>query len=105
MTESGGKCKPESIDTAIQQVVTQQSFTYSALLFQLPSKQKEVLMAICREGKATSITSRPFLQRHHLTASTVQGAVKGLLEKDFIIHDLGTYSVYDKFFAIWLLQQ
>ena len=105
MTESGGKCKPESIDTAIQQVVTQQSFTYSALLYQLPSKQKEVLMAICREGKATNITSRPFLQRHHLTASTVQGAVKGLLEKDFITQDLGTYSVYDKFFAIWLLQQ
>lgn len=104
MTESGSKCEPESIDTAIQQVITQQSFTYSALLYQLPSKQKEVLMAICKEGKATNITSRPFLQRHHLTASTVQGAVKGLLEKDFITQDLGIYSVYDKFFAMWLLQ-
>ena len=51
------------------------------------------------------ITSRPFLQRHHLTASTVQGAVKGLLEKDLITQDLGTYSVYDNFFAMWLMQQ
>ena len=51
------------------------------------------------------ITSRSFLQRHHLTASTVQGAVKGLLEKDIITQDLGTYSVYDKFFAMWLMQQ
>ena len=105
MTEPGGNCLPETIDTAIQQVMTQQSFTYSALLYQLPSKQKEVLMAICKEGKAMNITSRPFLQRYHLTASTVQGAVKGLLEKDFITQELGTYSVYDKFFAMWLLQQ
>ena len=51
------------------------------------------------------ITTRSFLQRHHLTASTVQGAVKGLLEKDIITQDLGTYSVYDKFFAMWLMQQ
>ena len=51
------------------------------------------------------ITSRPFLQLHHLTASTVQGAVKGLLEKDIITQDLGTYSVYDHFFAMWLMQQ
>ena len=99
------KCLTELIETAIQQVITQQSFTYSALLYQLPSKQKEVLIAICKEGKAANITARPFLQRYHLTASTVQGAVKGLLEKDFITQDLGTYSVYDKFFAMWLMQQ
>jgi AAA+ ATPase superfamily predicted ATPase len=105
ITEPGGKCLTELIEAAIQQVITQQSFTYSALLYQLPSKQKEVLIAICKEGKATNITARPFLQRYHLTASTVQGAVKGLLEKDFITQDLGTYSVYDKFFAMWLMQQ
>jgi hypothetical protein len=105
ITEPGGKCLTELIEAAIQQVITQQSFTYSALLYQLPSKQKEVLIAICKEGKAANITARPFLQRYHLTASTVQGAVKGLLEKDFITQDLGTYSVYDKFFAMWLMQQ
>lgn len=105
MTEPEGVCSTEQIEMAIRQVITQQSFTYSSLLFQLPSKQKEVLMAICKEGKATNITSRPFLQRYSLTASTVQGAVKGLLEKDFITQDLGTYSVYDQFFAMWLMQQ
>ena len=93
------------IDPAIQEIITQQSFAYKALLFQLPSKQKEVLMAICKEGKATNLTARPFLQRYNLTASTVQGAVKGLLEKDFITHDMGTYTLYDQFFAQWLLQQ
>ena len=105
LTEPGASCTEEMIEPAILQIVTQQSFAYKALLFQLPPKQKEVLMAICKEGKATNLTSRPFLQRYHLTASMVQGAVKGLLEKDFITHDMGTYTLYDQFFAQWLVRQ
>ena len=105
LTAPEGVCRQEMIEPAIQQIISQQSFAYKALLYQLPSKQKEVLMAICREGKATNITARPFLQRHRLTASMVQGAVKGLLDKDFVTHDMGVYSLYDQFFAQWLLQQ
>ncbi len=105
LTEPGGSCTEDMIEPAIQQIISQQSFAYKALLFQLPAKQKEVLMAICKEGKATSLTARPFLQHYHLTASSVQGAVKGLLDKDFITHDMGSYSLYDQFFAQWLLQQ
>jgi len=30
------------------------SFTYSELLYQLPEKQKELMIAICKEGKATA---------------------------------------------------
>ena len=71
-------------------------------MFQLPPKQKEVLLAICKEGKATEITSSKFLHTYRLTASSVQGAVKGLLEKDFITMELGVYSVYDRFFEFWL---
>ena len=105
LTPTGHTCTEEMIEPAIKQVIDQQSFAYKALLFQLPPKQKEVLMAIAREGRATNLTARPFLQRHHLTASMVQAAVKGLLEKDFITLDLGTYMLYDQFFAQWLLQQ
>ncbi len=105
LTEEGATCTQEMVETAIQQVIAQQSFAYTTLLYQLPGKQKEVLMAICKEGKATNITSRPFLQRHRLTASSVQAAVKGLLEKDLVTQDLGVYTVYDQFFAQWLLMQ
>ncbi|WP_455096411.1 AAA family ATPase [Prevotella koreensis] len=104
-TPVGGRCDVGDVSQAIELVVVQQSFAYSSLLYQLPAKQKEVLIAICREGKARNISSKDFLQRHHLTASSVQAAVKGLLEKDFITSDLGTFTVYDKFFADWLLRQ
>ena len=105
LTDTGSLCTPNRMEIAIQQIIDQQSFAYESLLYQLPPKQKEVLMAICKEKKAMNVTSRSFLQRYKLTASTVQAAIKGLLEKDFITFDTGTYTLYDQFFAQWLLKQ
>ena len=101
-TLPGEVCTADKIPVALDEILSQMSFTYSSLLFQLPPKQKEVLLAICKEGKATEITSSKFLRTYRLTASSVQGAVKGLLEKDFITMELGVYSVYDRFFEFWL---
>lgn len=95
-------CTPDKIELALEEILSQMNFTYSSLLYQLPSKQKEVLIAICKEGNAQEITSSRFLRTYKLTASSVQGAIKGLLEKDFVTMELGIYSVYDKFFDLWL---
>ena len=105
MTAPGETCTPDKVDIALSDILSQLNFTYSSLLFQLPPKQKEVLMAICKEGKAREITSSRFLKTYKLTASSVQGAIKGLLDKDFITSELGEYSVYDKFFEEWLRRQ
>lgn len=102
MTGAGETCNADKVDVAIANILSQLDYTYSSLLYQLPPKQKEVLMAICKEGKAKEITASHFLKTYKLTASSVQGAVKGLLYKDFITQELGTYSIYDKFFEIWL---
>lgn len=105
LTQNAETCTADKVETAIDNILSQLNFTYSSLLFQLPAKQKEVLMAICKEGKAKEITSSRFLSAYKLTASSVQGAVKGLLDKDFIINELGVYSVYDKFFEEWMKRQ
>ena len=105
MTAPGETCTPDKVGIALSDILSQLNFTYSSLLFQLPPKQKEILMAICKEGKAREITSSRFLKTYKLTASSVQGAIKGLLDKDFITSELGEYSVYDKFFEEWLRRQ
>lgn len=102
LTQDAETCTADKVETAIDNILSQLNFTYSSLLFQLPAKQKEVLMAICKEGKAKEITSSRFLSAYKLTASSVQGAVRGLLDKDFITNELGVYSVYDKFFEEWM---
>lgn len=102
MTAEGEECTVDKVNFAIENILSQLNFTYSSLLFQLPPKQKEVLIAICKEGKAQEITSSKFLKTYKLTASSVQGAIRGLLDKDFVTNELGVYNVYDKFFDIWL---
>lgn len=90
------------VDSAIQLILQRNAFAYRSLLYQLAPKQKEVLRAIAKEGKVEGIMSKRFLSAHHLTSSTVQGAVKTLLERDFITNEDGVFYVYDQFFSLWL---
>ncbi len=92
----------EDVESAVGGVLKQHKFAYQALLFLLTAKQKQVLMAIAQEGKPQSVLSQAFLKKYSLGASAVQGAVKVLLEKDFITHDDGYYQLCDKFFSIYL---
>ena len=79
--------------------------TYADLLEKLPHKQREVFISIAREGKAKSITGKAFIKKYHLqTVSVVNAAVRGLLDKDLIAEDKGTYTIYDPFFALWIQQ-
>ena len=106
ITPQGAECTVEMTQTAIGNILRANEFNYQSTLFQLPPKQKELLFAICKEGKAKNLTSSVFIKKYHLPgSSSVQSAIKGLLEKNFVTVALGEYEVYDKFFALWLLAQ
>lgn len=99
-------CDTEMLEPAITNILRANEFNYQSMLFQLPPKQKELLIAIAKEGKAQNLTSSAFVKKYRLTSSSsVQSAIKGLLEKNFVTTTLGTYEVYDKFFTMWLLAQ
>ncbi|MCR4773439.1 MAG: ATPase [Prevotella sp.] len=102
LTPPNEKCDLGKIDFAIDRILEESELIYESLLFQLPPKQKELLVAICKEGKARNITSKAFCHSHGITASSVQAAIKGLLEKNFVIFSRDYYEAYDKFFSIWL---
>lgn len=105
-TPQGETCTEEMVDTAIRFILESYHYTYSELLYQIPEKQKEILIAVCKEGKARNVTSSAFIKKYRLpSASSVQSALKGLLEKDFITKEQGVYQVYDRFFALWLKEQ
>ena len=102
-TPVGATCDESMVEPAIASVVDSYRFNYQETLFRLPERQKELLVAIAKEGNAKSITSGEFVKRYSLTSpSSVQAAGKGLLEKDFITLFNGSYSIYDKLFEIWL---
>lgn len=73
------------------------------MLSNISAKQKPVLFAIAKEGEAVNMTSMKFLKDNNLgSSSSVQAALKGLLEKDIITRTEKGYRVYDYFFAKWL---
>lgn len=102
-TASGETCMPEQVNEALDYIIKTQTYSYEEVLFRLPAKQKMVLVALAKNGPAQSITSGAFIRKYRLSsASTVQSAIKGLLEKDFITCEQGIYTVYDIFMAYWL---
>ena len=73
------------------------------LLRQIQEKQRNVFIAISAEGEARNVKSGAFAKKYHLPSpSSVNSALKGLLEKDFITQQDDAYVVYDKFFDLWL---
>ena len=102
-TDAGEWCKMEMIDAAVDEIVKDNGEIYADLLYQLTAKQKELLLAIDLEGKAKAITGSKFIKAHHLAAaSSIQTAIKSLMDKQLVTFHLGEYEVYDKFFGIWL---
>jgi DNA-binding MarR family transcriptional regulator len=105
MTPQGGTCQQKMVAEAIRYITDSYNYAYSEILFRLPERQKELLIAISKERKATAITSATFIKRHRLTSpSSVQASLKGLLEKDFVTQEKGIYQTYDRFLAIWLIE-
>jgi hypothetical protein len=102
-TPESGICTTDMIEESIRYIINFTADTYTELLYQLPDKQKEVLIAINREGEARNVASGSFAKRHGLLSpSSVRSALSGLLDKDFITKERDYYQVYDLFFAIWL---
>lgn len=102
-TPQGGNCTRDMISPALNSVMDSFKYTYLEMLYRMPEKQKELLIALAKEVKARAVTSGEFVRKYRLSSpSSVQSALRGLLEKDFITQEQGVYQVYDRFFGIWL---
>lgn len=102
-TPQGGTCTADMVDDAVSWHLDGAGDTYEELLRQMPERQRNVFLAISAEGEARQVTSGAFVARHSLgSPSSVNSAVKGLLEKDFITQEGDALVVYDRFFDLWI---
>jgi AAA+ ATPase superfamily predicted ATPase len=94
------------VERAVSQIVDQNEEAYKDTLYQLTIRQRDLLVAIGHEGKASKITGMGFVKRHHLSsASSVQKAAQILVDKQLLTHQQGIYEVYDKFMNEWLRRE
>lgn len=101
--DQGEEMTIEDTERILKQTVDANETVYQNMVAMLPEKQKEVLFAIAKEGKAGGITSAEFIKRNGLSSSSsVQSSIKQLFEKELITRNENIYQVYDRFFGLWL---
>ena len=103
MTPTQGLCAPTMVQEALTITVNSYHSTFRETFMRLPEKQKELLIAIAKEGKVQGITSGVFIKKHKLlSASSVQAALKGLIEKDFLFTENNQFELINSFLITWI---
>ena len=97
----------DDIRNALEELLDARVQSLSNTMNRLNYKQKETLVAIAKEGKASGVTSVAFVKKHALkSASSVQYAISTLLEDQLLTYeDNGRskiYSVADRFLGYWI---
>ena len=98
-------CDVEKIKESIYEILEDNSTKYREILSNIPDRQKELLYAIAIEREVEKITSGEFIKKYNLfSTSSVQSAMRVLLEKDYITHLDSKYFLTDKFLSLWIKQ-
>ena len=93
----------DDVNRAIVYLVDSRSPQYESLAQFLSSNQFNLLKAIASEGLVAEPTGVKFIREHNMaSASVVQSALRGLLEKDIVYRTSRGYIIYDRFMSIWL---
>ena len=94
------------VDYAIGEVVAESTYTYENLLAAYPASNIRLLKAIAKAGCVREINSGDFITEYRLrAASSVNSALKRLIDREMVYKTADGYIVYDRFMAIWLRQQ
>ena len=95
------------INKILSDILEEKGRSFASIMNQLNYQQKETLIAIAKEGKASGVTSVAFVKKHALKSpSSVQYAISALLEKQLLTYQneerTKTYSVSDRFLEMWM---
>jgi len=100
------KLTEETVELAIEKIFYSESSAYITTLDNLTQLQKRVLLSLAKDESATEIFSNEFIKKHNLSSpSSVQKAIKVLLEKEIIEKNNGKYIFIEVFFKRWLKEK
>lgn len=104
-TPPGDTCGEKETRQAEEEMFATYDTLFRESLSRLTESQKALLIAIARKKRATGVTSSKFIRENSLpSASSVQNALRKLIDYDFLTREENTYSVSDKFLRLWLIR-
>lgn len=109
MTNKGETCTIDIIEPAVANIISSQAGYYKNILSTCGTKQRAVLIALANEEMRTrkfaeGITTSDFIKKYSLpSASSVQAAVKGLVDKNIVTpEDNSKYHIDDLFLTEYI---
>lgn len=99
----GEEVNLESVEFAINQVVSEYSYSYIDLLNSLTASNVRLIEAIASEGCVKEIYAGEFISKYKLTgASSVSASLTKLEENEIVYKSENGYIIYDRFMSDWL---
>ena len=109
MNELFAWTKPEEVADvqmaadALTFVIKTYARTFQEQMNSYPEAQKQLLIAIAKDGQARQVTSVAFCKKHALKSpSTVQSALRVLHDKGIVGKDGDSYTVTNRLLGLWL---
>ena len=91
---------------AKNQIISELSYSYADLMKVYSAGHARLLKAIAKEGCVKEILSGDFIAKHRLrVASSVNSALKKLLDNELVYPSENGYIIYDRFIGEWLRRQ
>ena len=99
----GEEVNLESVEFAVNQVVSEYSYSYIDLLNSLTASNVRLIEAIASEGCVKEIYAGEFISKYKLTgASSVSASLTKLEENEIVYKSENGYIIYDRFMSEWL---
>lgn len=105
-TKPGEVADAQMASDALTFVIKTYARTFQEQMSSYPEAQKQLLIAIAKDGHAQQVTSAAFCKKHSMKSpSTVQSALRVLHDKGIVRKDGNSYSVTNRLLGIWLARE
>lgn len=102
-TKPGEVANLPMMENALTFVIKTYARTFQEQMSTYPEAQKQLLIAIAKEGNAELVTSVAFCKKHSMKSpSTVQSALRVLHDKGIIRKEGNSYSITNRLLGMWL---
>ncbi len=102
-TKPGEVANLPMMENALTFVIKTYARTFQEQMSTYPEAQKQLLIAIAKEGNAELVTSVAFCKKHSMKSpSTVQSALRVLHDKGIVRKEGNSYSVTNRLLGMWL---
>lgn len=98
-----GEVTLQDVSQTVENILREEEYNFQRDFKSLTHNQQSLLLAIAMERHVSQVNASAFIHRYDLGAtSSINKALKALIDKEFILESQSGYELYDRFMALWL---